>query len=356
MAIAYQSTSVSDADAVAAGILAQSAIRDALVAHASGAWTLVEEFDSVGATIHWVVLKNDGVLSGVGFDFYVCIARLAATGQVGICVGEVYDAALNSLSFFAPRVGGSYYQNTILANFGYALNNGNVASTFTLGAVFPGGNVGEPVTHVPAAAPTMRFITMIEKDYAIVLLNNVVFYIGALTDQLVPDANLLAATPVGCFNFYDGNAPSFGALTRHPIDAANAPMQVAYSHCLMPITDQHTWLQRQALGTGIYTHPDRYQGKKVFASEVMALMFAGMTSGNDNNGGDKVGVVRGKFKNVRIASFPWAAAAFDTIVLDGRKHIILADHGQLDGGVFATPNNYSSSIRWGKVFDTGVAA
>lgn len=355
MAIEFVSTSVSDADAVAAGILAQSAIRDALLAHASGAWTLVEEFDSAGATIHWVVLKCSDADSDVGFDFHVCIPRLASTGQIGMCVGETYDPALNTLSVYAPK-SGQYYQNGIIADGVYAKDANNVAAGFTLGASFP-TNVQEPITPVPAALATMRFVSIVEKDYAIFCVNNVVFYVGALIDLIVPDANLAAATPVGCFNLLNGGVPDFGALTRHPLDSATGtPLAVNTPHSLFPIGERRTWLQQVMMGAAMYLHPDRYQDKKVFASECLALMAAGMNGGNANNVGDKVGAIRGKFKCLRIASYPGAVQVFDTIVVDGRKHIVLQDHGNIDTGVFGSPQDYYNNIHWGKVFDTGIAA
>lgn len=352
MAIAYQSTSVSDADAPAAGILAQNAIRDALVAHPSGSWSVEEEFDA-GGTIHWTVLKCDGVVSGVGFDYYVAIARLIATGQIGVSVGEVYTAATNQLSSFAPRSIPYYMNPSILADFSFSLGGGTPAS-FTLGNAFP-GNDGTPYCAVPAAQPTMRFISIVEKDYAILMLNNVLWYIGALWDDIVPGPGLDAAVPVGCFNLYDGGVPTFGALTRHPIDAALAPMNIGYPHALQPLNYSLILAERQAMGTAVWLHPDRYQGGRVVASEVSAIMVSGSQGGNANNGGEKSGVLRGRFKNIRYTSFPWAVQAFDTIVVDGRKAVVMIDHGALDQG-FVNPQDYNNNIRRGLVCDTGVAA
>jgi len=353
--IAYLSTSVSDADAPAAGILTQDAIRDNLLDHASGAWTLVEEFNSSGSTIHWVVVKNDGSLSDVGVDFYVVIGRLAATGQIGIFLGENYNAGSNTLDTFAPRAG-AYYENSILADHSYSTGGGSTAS-FVLGTSFPSGAVGQPICPVPTAAPTMRYISMVEKDYAIFAINGTVIYVGALIDDIVPAAGLDAAVPLGCFNLFDTGYPGFGSLTRHPIAAADAPMAVTSPFVLLPIwNDRKTFAQAWALSTGVWLHPDRFQDNRVAASELYALMVAGVTGGNANNGAEKTGLIRGRFKNLRVATFPAAVVQYDLIVVDGRKAIVLGDKNQLDSGIFVTPNGYYTDVKWGFVCDTGVVA
>lgn len=353
MAIVYQSTSVSDVSAAAAGILAQNAIRDALLAHPSGAWTLEEEFDA-GGLLHWTVLKNSDSLSDVGFDFYVCIGRVIATGQLGVCLGELYTASTNTLSVFAPR-SGLYYQNSILADFSYSTGGGTPAS-FTLGSSLPNTDT-QPLCGTPTPAATMRFISIVEKDYAMFLVNNMLFYVGALFDDIVPVSGLDAAVPVGCFNVFDGNIGTFGGLTRHPIDPTLAPMAASYVHSLMPLNiGAHVLVERQAMGTAVWTHPDRFQGGRVAASEFYAIMAAGTQGGNVNNAGEKTGVIRGRFKNLRYTTFPWAATVFDTIVVDGRKHVVMSDHGGMDG-TFITPYNYNASvIRRGLVCDTGLVA
>lgn len=353
MAIVYQSTSVSDATAAAAGILAQNAIRDALLAHPSGAWTLEEEFDA-GGLLHWTVLKNADSLSDVGFDFYVCIGRVIASGQLGVCLGELYTASTNTLSIFAPR-SAQYYQNSILADFSYS-TGGGAPATFTLGSSLPNTDT-QPLCGTPTPAPTMRFISIVEKDYAMFLVNNMLYYVGALIDDIVPASGLDAATPVGCFNVFDGQPGTFGGLTRHPIDPTLAPLAVTYAHSLMPLNiGAHVLAERQAMGTAVWTHPDRFQGGRVAASEFSAIMAAGASGGNANNGGEKTGVMRGRFNNIRYTTFPAAAAIFDTIVVDGRKHVIMADHGQMDG-TFITPYNYNAgTIKRGIVCDTGLVA
>jgi hypothetical protein len=355
MALAYQSTSVSDADAPSAAILAQSAIRDALLAHASGAWTLVEEFNSAGGTIHWVVIKNDHTISGSVADLFFVIGRDVASGQMRMFVGEVYTAATHTLSSFAPQASSSQSQNTILADFSYARNAEGASASYALGTTLPSGSQN-PFAPSPTPLSTMRIITSVEKDYAILHVNATSVYVGALTDLIVPDAQLAAATPLGIIDLF-GTGSQHGAFTRHPIDAANAPMQVGYSHMIYPFTQ--TWfgaLQRAAMATSVYLYPDRYQGKKPAATEIMALMYSAQSQSDPNASAHRIGSIRGKYKGLRATTFPFAASNFDTIVVDGRKHVILSDKGMIGGADFFQPYDYYNKIKWGYVVDTGVAA
>lgn len=357
MAITYQSTSISAANAAAAGTAAQNAIRDALVAHPSGAWTLVEEFDSASLTVHWTVLKCDKTLSGVELDFFVCIGRVAATGQLTMMVGEVYTVATHTLSTFAPNPSGSPSSNSILADFSYGQGGGSVA-TFALGTAFP-NSTGQPVAPVNTPAATMRFVTSVEKDYAIVNLNGTLFYVGALIDLIVPIPGLVAATPVGCFDLLNSSYGLFGALTRHPIDVALAPFQVAYAHAIKPVTiNMMAAVERQALDTAVYLNPDRFQGNRVAASELAAIMAAADVGSGPASTASKTGALRGKFKNLRVATYPQAAVTYDTIVVDARKHIIMLDKGSFSSysSEFVAPYNNSAQVKVGFVVDTGIAA
>jgi hypothetical protein len=354
MALVFQSTSVSDADAPAAGILAQTAIRDALLAHPSGAWTVEEEFDS-GSTIHWVVIKNDHTISGNPADFFFVIGREIASGLIRMFMGEVYTAATNALSVYAPYASPAPSLNQILADFSYAKNNEGSTATFVLGAALPNGTL-VPFYTSPSPLSTMRFITSVEKDYALIHLNNVSTYVGALTDLIQPDAQMAALIPMGIADLF-GTGSQFASLTRHLIDVANAPMSVGYSHMLYPFLQ--SWLtvaQRQAVGTSVYLYPDRYQGKKPAAGEVSALTYASQSGSDANSSAHKVGVLRGKFKGLRVVTFPFAASNYDTIAVDGRKHVILSDKGMINGSDFFNPSDYYNKIKWGYVFDTGVAA
>lgn len=362
MAIVFQSTSIAAANAAAAGATAQSAIRDALVNHVSGAWTLVEEFDSAGATVHWVVLKNDSTISLNGVDFYLCIGRVASTGQLCLLLGEVYTTATHALSVFVPLGNGNTNAATILADGSYAAGAGAAPSAYTLAAsIVPGA--AAPLAPANVAAATMRFVSMVEKDYAIININTSVFYIGALTDLIVPAAGLVAAVPIGLVDVLNITPGNFGGLTRHPIAAADAPMQVAFDHSLMPIlsgasTSNHLLLiQRQAVDTALYLYADRLQGSRVAASELAAVMYAASVGTGVNNNPAKVGALRGKFKNIRLATYPIAAVVYDTIVVDGRKHVILSDRGAIPStGEFLMPNGYNTNTKYGYVCDTGVAA
>jgi hypothetical protein len=209
--------------------------------------------------------------------------------------------------------------------------------------------------NTPAA--TMRFITIVEKDYAIIHINATAFYVGALTDLIVPGPGIAAAVPIGIVDLFNSGYGVFGGLTRHPIAAADAPLLVALSHSLSPFNGNNMpFLQRLAFNTALYLNPDRFQGNRVSASEIAAIMQAATYAGGANNAPAKVGALRGKFKALRVTTYPFAAAVYDTIVVDGRKHIILLDKAGLSGTEFITPINYSNQVHWGFVCDTGVVA
>lgn len=355
MGIVSQSTSIAGASAAASGVTAQTAIRDALVGHPSGAWTLVEEFDA-GGTIHWVVVKNSTAISGIGSDFYLCIGRVIATGVMCKMVGEVYTTATHTLGTYVPSSSGSNASNTILADGSYAAGSGGSASTFTLGTSIAPGSTG-PLAPVNVAASTMRFVSIVDTDYAIVNLNGQTWYFGALTDLIVPAAGLVAATPIGLFELFSGATPNFGALTRHPIDAALAPMQVSFSHAIQPISIAMSAIQRLALDTALYSGADRFQSNRVAASEMAAIMAA--ANGNNaaaNNNASRIGALRAKFKNLRWTTYPGAAVTYDTIAVDGNKHIILNDRGFVASTEFVSPYQSSSTIKSGFVCNLGVAA
>lgn len=360
MAIAYQNTSVSAASAVLAGTAAQTAIRDALVAHASGAWTLVEEFDSAGATVHWVVVKCATAQSAVGFDFFVAIGRLTATGQLCLMVGETYvPTTTHTLGTVVPFSSSFSNGNTINSDGSWTAGAaGGAATTVVLGATFPTQSSGNVFAPVDTAAATMRFITTVEKEYAIVHLNSTSWYIGALTDLIVPSAGLVAATPVGLFDLWQTQAQNFGGLTRHPIAAADAPFTVGYSHCCVPfLHTQGAWMtpiQQQAIGTAIYGYGDRLQGPRVSAAELAALFYGGVQNLSTGNTTAKLGVVRAKFKGLRFTTFPFGAVAYDTVLVDAKKHAVLKDQGAVGGGgQFVNPVNYATTTKFGYVVDSG---
>lgn len=358
MALAFQSTSISAANAAAAGTAAQSAIRDALLAHVSGAWTLVEEFDSSGGTIHWVVLKNATAQSAVGSDFYVCIGRIVATGQLGVMLSEVYTpTTTHSLGIYVPQSGGFSTSQLILADHSYSEGTSGAASSYNLGTTLAPGT-GKPFCSVNTPAATMRFVTAIEKDYAIVYLNTTAWYIGALTDLMIPGPSVVAATPIGLCDLFQTNQALFGGLTRHPIAAADAPLGAGNSHQLQPLSANMTWLQRQAVDISVYGGADRYQANRVAASELAALMYGGIVANQTPNTPTKMGALRGKFKGLRASTFPGAAVIFDTIVVDAKKHIILLDKNTIGnaGGEFVSPQGLGATVKYGIVADTGVAA
>src|SRR5881394_2765365 len=180
MAIEHQNISIGTASAALSGAAAQDAWRDALLDHISGAWTLVEEFDSAGATHHWVVVKNTTSVSGGGVDFYVCIGREVATGILGCMVGELYDATTNTLNKYAPRCSSD---GTILAGGDYGHPG---AQSWVLAAALPDNFNSYPFFQKITQAATERLFTSVEADYAVLNVNNDSIYIGSITDLIVP--------------------------------------------------------------------------------------------------------------------------------------------------------------------------
>lgn len=361
MAIEHQNISIGEATAADSAAVAQTAWRDALVAHASGAWTLVEEFDSSAGTVHWVVIKNDHTISGQAVDFFVCIGRVVADGTMGCCVGEEYTAAANLLGKIAPR---SDNQGWILGDDSYGANSTDPA-TFTLGTALPAGN-GQPLMSAIAAAATERLFTCVEADYAVLNVNNVNMYVGAIVDLIVPKTGLVATPAIGCGDLLHGTQGRFFSITRHPVADADAPVQVSGAHSLIPVLSgsfiDMVLIHNQQMLTGVYGFPDRYQGDRVSASEVAAIMLSGMNMGYNMpvNRADKMGGLRGKFKGIRMTTGPFAASPYDDIVVDGRKHIVMYAYTNLQVNApyqqFLAPVGYDTVVKPLFVMDTGVAA
>jgi hypothetical protein len=360
MAIAHQNISIGEATAALAAEQAQNAWRDALIGHASGAWTLEEEFDA-GATIHWVVIKNSNSISLAGSDFYVCIGREIATGIMGCFVGEEYTAAANLLTKFAPRCDNQGY---ILANNYFGTTSTDPA-TFTLSTSLPSTN-GQPLMSAITAAATERLFTCVEKDYAVLNVNNTTMYVGAIVDLIVPKTGLVATPAIGCGDLLHGSQGRFFSITRHPIAAADAPVQVSGAHSMIPVSSgsyqDMVLLHNTAMLSAMYGFPDRYQGDRVAASEVLAIMLSSTEMGYSNPicRPDKMGALRGKFKGIRMTTGPLAAAAYDDIVVDGRKHIVMYAYANIDSNApyqgFLRPYGQNTIVKPLFVMDTGIAA
>lgn len=361
MAIEHQNISVSEVDAATAGATAQAAWRDALLDHASGAWTLEEEFDSAGATHHWVVVKNDHTISGGDTDFYVCIGREASTGIMGCMVGEVYTAGSNTLDKVAPLSNGSGY---ILTDGSYGGGSSTVSVTWVLAAALPDNFNTYPNFQKISQVSTERLFTSVEGNFAVLNVNGKTMYIGYLTDLIVPKTGLVATHAIGCFSLENENAGEFGGVTNHPVASADLPISVNSPHAALAICNGTYFnavaIQDQALMTALYGYADRYQNDLVAASEVAALMAAGYQGTSAGNRGDKMGVVRAKFKGLRMTTGPLAAVAYDNVDVDGNKHVIIKAFASMTTlGPYvnpATPKDYGTTVKPLLVMDTGIAA
>jgi hypothetical protein len=362
MAIEHQNISIGEVSAAAAAATAQDTLRDALLGHASGAWTLEEEFDSSGSTVHWVVVKNDHTISGEAVDFWVCIGRVASSGDMGIFVGEDYVAASNILSKFAPRADNPGY---ILGSNYYSVNGTDIA-TFTLSTSLPNA-AQQPLTNTIPNASTERLFTCVDAEYAVISLNDKAYYVGAITDLIVPQTGLVATPAIGCGELMQGQQGRFFSITQHPVRAADAPFQVSQPHsmlcCFGGAFQDMCMLQDYAMLSGLYGFPDFYQGDRVAASEILAIMATGNEVGYSDPDcrPDKVGALRGKFKGIRMTTGPYAAASYDTIVVDGTKHVVIGVLGSISSGSPywqpIIPYGGSSAVaKMMMVADTGIAA
>lgn len=359
MAIEHTNISLGEATAALSAGVAQTAWRDALLGHASGAWTLDDEFDSSGGTIHWIVIKN----TDADVDFFVCIGRRVADGVMGCCVGEDYDHAGRVLSKFAPRSDNPGY---ILGNDYYGGASNSVIATFTLAAALPTETSGQPLFTYITASATERLFTCVSNDYAVLNVNGVSMYIGAMVDLIVPKTGLVATPAIACADLTHGSAGRFCSVTRHPIAAADAPMMIPFPHTFLPINGNQyvdmISLQNQALLTGIYGFPDRFQGDRVAASELTGVNAAATEQGYSNplTRPDKVGAIRAKFKGIRMTTGPIAAVAYDDLVVDGNKHVIVYAFSSLVAlspyQAYLSPYNYNTIVKPFLTMDTGIAA
>lgn len=360
MALEHQNISISEASAAAAGATAQAAWRDALLDHASGAWTLVEEFDSAGTTHHWVVVKNDHLISGQAVDFYVAIGREIATGIMGCMVGEEYTAGSNTLGKVAPLSAGNGY---IFADGSYGGSSSTVGVTWVLAAALPDNFNTYPNFQKITPVATCRLFTSVEAEYAVLNLRDKSIYVGAMTDLIVPASGLVATPAIACCSLANNAIGEFGGITNHPIVAADGPMQVYTPHALLPIGSQYLsaiCMQYQELVTALYGYPDRYQDGLVAASEIAGIMVASWQNTFAGNKAQVVGGKRCKFKGLRMTTGPLAAVKYDNIDVDGNKHVVVETYTSLTAlnpyATFATPKDYATTVMPMLVMDTGIAA
>lgn len=363
MALEHQNISIGEADAAAAAVVAQDTWRDALLGHVSGAWTLEEEFDSSGSTVHWVVVKNDHTISGEAVDFYVCIGRIAASGDMCVFVGEEYTSGSNTLSKIAPR---SDQQGYILGSGYYGGASSTDPAMFVLGTTFPNTNA-MPLSNIIPNAPTERLFTSVDAEYAVLNVNDRTWYVGAIEDLIVPQTGLVATPAIGCGELVQGSYGRFFSITQHPIRAADAPFHVSAPHSMVPVWggsfQGSCMLQNFAVLTAIYNYPDFYQGDRVAASEVLAVMSTGHEIGyNDPDARvDKTGALRGKFKGIRFTTGPYAVSTYDDIVVDGNKHVVFGVMNNLNSSApyqqFIIPYGAGSAVvKPLFVMDTGIPA
>jgi hypothetical protein len=353
MALTFTTTTPSGASVAAVAALIQSAWRDALTGHSSGAWTLVEEFDSTSATIHYVVLKNSTSVSGVGADFYVVLARRASDGEMRICVGEGYTTSGHVLSTYAARGAGSPL----------ALNaNGTYTTTsFSLGTTLPGigGTASDPNSgytgSFPPGASTVKCTTYVTEKMAILshylasgTNMTMCFAIGNFADTLiVPPSH--DEPIIGCVDLINTSGTVTGALTRHAIEAADSTMKYAQQIWTPAIANFVNCAMNQlAVRCGNYFAGDRYQSGRVAACEVAVVMYSPFAATNSSLA-SQAGSLRGKFRGLRYAAFDAVGVPGDTVVVDGHKHMLITKSTSI-GGTIAGP---ISGPPMALVLDTG---
>lgn len=350
MAIAFVSSSTAAATSALAAAAIQTAWRDALVAHASGAWTLADEFDSAGGTIHWVVIKNDTTISGVGNDFYIAIGRVAASGQMYILLGETYTIATKLLSDLAPNpdASGAY---TVDAQ-GRSTQAGLV--NFTLGAGVPGSNPG-PSFLAPLPAASGRYYSMIEADHCMLgTADKPVGYFGAIT-SLVTGVSDPVAILGGDLIPSPWALTTGPGMTRHPNSVGAT--SIRNGHKVIGVTPSglpcYTARNFIELVTSNFASGDRNQASKAFASDVLAVMCT--TFGSSSGLPSALGALRGQFKNLKFAIINPAMVFADQLLIDNKKHILVAK------GTGTTPQGYSIQaainvgFSLGLLVNTGVA-
>lgn len=326
MALTFTTTTPSAASVAAVAAIIQSAWRDALTAHASGAWTLVEEWDSAGGTIHHVVVKNSTSVSAVGVDFYVVISRRVSDGEIRVAVGEGYTTGGHVLSTYAAR------------NAAAAAINANgtfTASSYSLAATLPGigGSGSEPTTGytstaVPGAS-TCKCTTYVTEKMAILshylASGNAMTFcaaVGGFGDSLIQAPSV--DQPI--IGMADLVYPQIGnaALTRHPVEAADATMR--YPQQLYPpavINFPNVGLNQMAVRCGNYYGGDRYQGGRVAACEVGIIMYAPFQNSAGSTPATQSGTLRGKFSALKYGGFADVGVPGDTVVVDGKKHMLI---------------------------------
>lgn len=342
MALEFNITSPSAASVALVAALVQDDWRDALLDHASGAWTLEEEMTIGG--IHWVIVKNDGTISGVGVDFYVIIGR-DATGNLSCMVSEVYTAAANVVDKFATRTG----SGTIALD----ADGLYTAAPYTLSTVIP-TSTGEPRAsgNIPPGASTLKVATHVTEKYAI------------LSHYLASGTAMSCCLMVGSFGETLIQAPSvdepiigvlettytsiMGSLTRHPVEGAISTIKYAQG-ILSPSDFILVAENLSAVLTGNYYGADRYQGDQVAACDVLILMGSAFQTGSGSSA-SVAGVKRGRFSGIKHAAAPVAIVPGDTIVIDDKQYLLIQTLAR------AMASSPTSGPVIALLMDTGVAA
>lgn len=348
MAIQYTYTPIAESTAVAAGLAWQNAFRTALLGHSSGAYTLIEEFDSSPAGMRWTVVKcsNGGDLSG---DFYLCFGRRTSDGAVAAFLAEAYSSATKTASKFAPF---PMYSGTVYIRPDFTLGaNASTDASFVLSSTHPSGAAGTPCYFgvIPGASAKATFC--IDSNSVFILLDTTAHYFGGIESTITPSN--LWMLPLLVSVKINTNSNTQSGITRHPFPASMAGTAVsggstfAYPYGLVsPTSSWDLSIENYAaVVAGVYDRPDRLQNNRVAASRLFANL--SLTASTPNPASENYrGTQIGRFKGIRFTSGPKAGVHHDTISVDGRKHVIFNTSGSA-----ALPSN----ANFMHVADTGEA-
>lgn len=316
MAITYLQQNFAEANAPASALLFQNLLKQQLLAHPSLAWTLVEEFDSAGATIHWKVFKcaNGGATVG---DYYLITGRRLSDGGINMFIAEGYDAATHTATKYTPITDTT--QQGLLADMTAAVfGSTTVGVSWDLAAIWPPSTFGTPSNWGWVATATAKvFFCVGPKTITMGFAGNVVV-MGAF------DSIMSGITDYPCLGWQSLLSGGLGWLTRHPLPASEMPYNATKGYWMFRTlgfdtnTMAYLAVNYPYLFSGQYLYGDKFQNGRVSASE----LYIAMTAGKAANTKGFSGFLRGKMRNVRVATGPAAAVPYDTMSIDGRKHII----------------------------------
>lgn len=338
MAIVSANTNISGASAAASAATFQTLLRDALVAHPSGAWTLEEEFDSSSGNIHWVVIKNTATVSGELLDFYLVIGRFVSTGQMIFFVCETYTTGTHVCGKYPPGWG----TGQVVAA------DGSYAGTFTLATAFPSGASQPDASVIFTCLAAFKYIYAIDSSYFILSTNifSGPYYFGYGTSfTSIPDPGFIITGAIGIWQSLSGNGGV--RFTRHLVPSSQIVHQAWSSNPPGFLT-----LENPRWALSPYSIPDRLQNSVAVASRIWVVMFSSFyTVGFQTP--DISGALRGVLRNVRYALVPTSAAYGDTVVVDGRKFVINT-LSSASASYYAISNS-SNNSKTGTLIDTGAA-